>query len=723
MPGIAKHKAGCRLTLWGLLLLAVASWAVGAVPPRRVLVLRSYERGIEPFETFAGAFRTALASDAPFPVEFHEITLATALSPSIGSEAPFVDFLSAFGAGRRLDLVVAIGGPATHFVQEHRGGIFTATPLLMAGTERRLVQEPLLTADDAAVSVQFDLAGALESILQLFPETDEIVLVIGRSPSEQFWAEELRRELQPFHDRARLTLWDGLPYATILERAAALPSRSVIFYPVYATDTEGVSHADESALDALRAVASVPLFGLFDYQLGRGIVGGPLIPIRGAAEEAARAAVQLLAGSTPSSVRPPPILPSPAFDWRELERWKIDASRLPPGSAIRFREPTLWEAHRWKILGFAGVLGLEAALIVALSLSLAGRRRAERALRRSREKYALAIDGTNDGLLDWNVRTGAVDFTPRGRSLLGIAPGEAADRLADWEERIHPEDRERVKTALRAHLEGASPSFHIEHRVRQEGGEYRWILARGKVQRTAAEEGERVVGALTDISERKLAEETVRDVSRRLIVAQEEERARLARELHDDLTQRLARLAIDAGRGELAGAGTSSEATMRLLREELVHLSEDVHALSYRLHPSLLEDLGLAEALQVECDRFQSASGIPVDVALREVPEATPRSAAICLFRVAQEALRNVDRHAGAGAVEVRLLGLEGGLQLAVRDDGVGFDPAVESGRRTLGLASMRERVQLAGGELDIESAPGQGTTIVAWVPLGEEEG
>jgi signal transduction histidine kinase len=278
-----------------------------------------------------------------------------------------------------------------------------------------------------------------------------------------------------------------------------------------------------------------------------------------------------------------------------------------------------------------------------------------------------------------------------------------------------------VKEALQAHLEGKSATFSAEHRLVPGNGGTRWLLARGKAPRDAEGRAVRLVGALTDVTERRLAEEAVRDVSRRLIVAQEDERARLARELHDDVTQRLARLAIDAGRAEQEGAGSAAEEDMRLVREGLVRLSEDVHALSYRLHPSLLEDLGLAEALQVEADHFRNLSGIEVELALRDVPDRVPRSAAICLFRVAQEALRNVDRHARARAVEIRLQGLDGGLQLAVRDDGVGFDPAVASNRRSLGHASMRERIHLAGGELDIESAPGQGTTVVAWVPLEEE--
>jgi signal transduction histidine kinase len=218
--------------------------------------------------------------------------------------------------------------------------------------------------------------------------------------------------------------------------------------------------------------------------------------------------------------------------------------------------------------------------------------------------------------------------------------------------------------------------------------------------------------------ERERAASHIRELAGRLIDAQEQERARLARELHDDITQRLARLAIDVGRCELGTAEVSPAETARGVREGLVELSEDVHALSYRLHPSILEDLGLAAALRAESEHFTRQESVPVDVKLREIPEEIPGEPALCLFRVAQEALRNIARHARARVVELSLRGLDGGLQLAVRDDGCGFDPAGPRTRASLGLVSMGERVRSLGGELDIESAPGHGTTVLAWVPM-----
>jgi signal transduction histidine kinase len=219
---------------------------------------------------------------------------------------------------------------------------------------------------------------------------------------------------------------------------------------------------------------------------------------------------------------------------------------------------------------------------------------------------------------------------------------------------------------------------------------------------------------------RLYSEAQTHDLSGRLINAGEEERARLARELHDDVTQRLALLAIQAGREERASAG-AGPGPMRTMRDGLVRLSEDVHALSYRLHPSILSDLGLIEALKAECERFSRTCPTRLNVDPRDIPEHLPQDVALCLFRIAQEALRNIARHAKATAAEVSLRYRNGGLQLSVRDDGIGFDASRNHVRASLGHASMRQRALALGGRLEIDSTPGVGTVIRAWVPVREE--
>jgi PAS domain S-box-containing protein len=223
-----------------------------------------------------------------------------------------------------------------------------------------------------------------------------------------------------------------------------------------------------------------------------------------------------------------------------------------------------------------------------------------------------------------------------------------------------------------------------------------------------------------DITDRLQAELTARDLAGRLINAQEEERSRVARDLHDDITQRLARLSIDAARILRAATDPGFVGTLKEMGEDLVRLSEDVHAIAYRLHPSVLEDLGLSEALASECARFARRENIPCEIKKHDLPAVIARPIALGLFRVGQEALRNIGRHARAKSVEVTLRGTEKGVQLAVNDNGVGFDTSTRRAKPSMGLASMRERISYLGGELDIESRPGHGTTIVAWAPIEE---
>lgn len=225
-----------------------------------------------------------------------------------------------------------------------------------------------------------------------------------------------------------------------------------------------------------------------------------------------------------------------------------------------------------------------------------------------------------------------------------------------------------------------------------------------------------IAGLLLQRMRRRRAEHASSMLAGRLMTAHEDERRRMARDLHDDVTQRLARLAIDAGRLEKEAQGDS--ATARLVREELVRLSEDVHTLAYQLHPSVLDDLGLAEGIRAECHRLSRQTSIPVSVDAANVPPKLPRETSLCLFRVAQEALRNAVRHARAQAIAVSLAPKGRGLELVVKDDGQGFDTEAMQKSPSLGQVSMRERIRLVAGSLDVQSELGRGTKVVAWVPL-----
>jgi PAS domain S-box-containing protein len=358
-------------------------------------------------------------------------------------------------------------------------------------------------------------------------------------------------------------------------------------------------------------------------------------------------------------------------------------------------------------------------LVAQVFANALARRRADQALRESEEVSRATFDQAAVGIAHVGIDGRWLRVNDKLCAIVGY-PREELLHLT-FQDITHPDDLEADLGYAGQVLSGEIKTYSMEKRYFRKDGSLVWINLTVSLVRGADGEPRNFISVVEDITDRKRAEDELRSLSRRLIRAQEEERALLARELHDDVTQRLAVLAIDAGRAELAGQGAFQAEALRAVREGLVRLSEDIHSLAYQLHPSILEELGLAEALRTECERRGRQGGVDFSLDLAPLPPVVGRDAALCLYRVAQEALNNVVHHAGARAAKVVLRQMEGGLLLAVRDDGVGFDPETARQKRSLGLASMRERLRLANGTLDIESAPGRGTAIVAWVPVQGE--
>jgi signal transduction histidine kinase len=363
-------------------------------------------------------------------------------------------------------------------------------------------------------------------------------------------------------------------------------------------------------------------------------------------------------------------------------------------------------------------------LVADIFTSALDRGRREQRLQDSERRLAAGSALAGLAFYEVNFAQRAIIIGDRLRDLVGFAAdqNQGLRFIEFWVDHLHPGDRTKV-LALREQLHsGELEQLSIEYRFLHPDRGERWIQHVASVtSRDARGRTVKSYGALRDITEFRRAEEAMRDLSRRLIHAHEQERALLARELHDDVTQRLAVLAIDVGRAELLVRDTSQAETMRSVREGLIRISEDIHSLAYQLHPSVLEELGLIEALRADCDRRRRHGHLEVSLNLCQSCASIRSDAALCLFRVAQEAMNNVARHSGVHNASVTLRQMDGGLLLAVSDDGVGFDPARPGKGRSLGLASMRERVQLVNGTLDIEAAPGCGTTIVAWVPVEGE--
>jgi signal transduction histidine kinase len=345
-----------------MLLLAVTGAAYSE--PKRVLILHPFGRDFVPWSEYGRTFREELLRQSPEGIDLYEASLATARSGDV-EEGPFADYLQALFVNRRLDLVVAISSPAIRFVQKHRDQLFPSVPAVYMGVEQRRVPPAALTKHDAFVVTAIDFNLIVENILKVLPNTTNIAVVLGNSPNEQYWLEQLRAEFKPLENRIAFTWLNELSFEEMLKRVAALPPNTAIFFALLSVDAAGVPHEEGKAMGRLRTVTNAPIFSYSDVFLGRGIVGGPMISISSVGRQAASAAVRILGGEAPGDTNTPPIKAgTPRYDWRELQRWNISESRLPTGSEIYFRSPRMWEQY-WPQM----TAGLAALLLQAMIIS------------------------------------------------------------------------------------------------------------------------------------------------------------------------------------------------------------------------------------------------------------------------------------------------------------------------------------------------------------------
>jgi signal transduction histidine kinase len=263
-------------------------------------------------------------------------------------------------------------------------------------------------------------------------------------------------------------------------------------------------------------------------------------------------------------------------------------------------------------------------------------------------------------------------------------------------------------------------SFHMQYRLRRYDGKYRWVLDTAVPRFESDGSFAGYIGSCIDVTDRRLAEEALASMGRRLIEAHEEERTWIARELHDDINQRLALLAIELEQWNQQVPETASDlrTLVQQARKRLFDISKDVQSLSHRLHSSKLEYLGITAAANSYCKELSEQHKVRVEFSHSDIPHRLSPEVALALFRVLQEALQNAVKHSSAREFRAELRGSPDDILLTVSDPGVGFDQAVAMNGRGLGLISMRERLRLVGGSLAIESQLGHGTTVRAHVPI-----
>jgi len=328
------------------------------------------------------------------------------------------------------------------------------------------------------------------------------------------------------------------------------------------------------------------------------------------------------------------------------------------------------------------------------------------------------LDSTN--IVPWEADARTWGFTyigERAEHLFGY-PKESWFAPDFWSDHIHPDDKHRTLAEYSKCIQSGG-QYQYEYRILAKNGRAVWVNDVVSVHRENGK-STTVSGFMIDITDRKLSEDTLKLLSGRLITAQEDERKRIARDLHDDLNQRMALMSIELEQiGQMLPNKTDGlSERIKGLQQKALTMSKEIHRMSYKLHPSKLDHLGLVPALKSFCSELSESRALQIEFRHNDVPGNLPANTSLCLFRVAQEALQNAAKHSGGAKADIVLEANDRSIELTVSDAGCGFD--MTNGKMTegLGFISMRERLRLVNGSLNVQSKPGSGTRIEVSVPV-----
>ncbi|MEI7611609.1 MAG: response regulator [Betaproteobacteria bacterium] len=355
-------------------------------------------------------------------------------------------------------------------------------------------------------------------------------------------------------------------------------------------------------------------------------------------------------------------------------------------------------------------------------------------------RLRLAMSCADLATWDWNIETGHVVFSERWASMRGLRVEDINPHVSSWQNELFPDDTPSVMQALADHFAGNTPLYRVEYRIRNASGMRAWLMAQGSViKRDPEGRPLRMLGIEMDISQRKNIEEALiknnqdladreRSLAQLSIFLQrvrEEDRAHFARELHDDLGQNLTALRIDFnGLAAVLGENKSSLSVRLSAIDQLIDSTVDaVRRICEELRPGMLDDLGLEAALSSYCHRFSRQFGVACDLSLDREDYGLNEPISTAIFRIVQESLTNIARHARAAHALVSLEDRGDDLLLTIADDGCGLSAELSGERKTYGLLGMRERVSMLGGQMSIDSEPGRGTHIEVSIPRHQEGG
>ena len=697
-------------------LFALSSIAIAQPNAKNVLILFHYPAPVvDP--AYVDQIESLLRARVPGQVNFYIEHMEATRVEDKDYQQNLTDSLRNTYRGRKLDLVMLSGYPSLDLVLGHRNELFPGVPIVYFSLESRKIAGRTWPGITGVTETQ-DVRAGIDLALRLHPDTGTIAIITGKSDIETYWLGELHSALLHYRNKVKEIDLVDLPTDQILQRVDQLPPKTIVYFELQ--PRESIQPAI-GVWDILAQIGQrLPTYCIFPYQcVGHGAIAG--VESSGRDEVitlAVTLAARILSGEQVDNL--PVVHPSGTqtlADWRQLHRWNIPESALPKDTRFYNRDPTLWERDQKYFIPALVLIVAQALLILALLWQRARKRKAEAVVRESEKRFRVMADTTPSLLWMCDAQGKITYLNESRRAFTGLHPNAA--HSDSWAECIHPDDLKNLLDTVSQALK-TQQRFSMEYRLRRRDGVYRWMLdvAAPRVNGDGSFAG--FIGSGIDTTDQKLAQQALEKVSGQLIEAQEKERSRIARDLHDDICQRLALLAMELAQTNRHSSG-SSEALKKSLEDIQKHCSEiagDVQSLSHQLHSSKLEYLGIVTAIRGFCGDVSKQHRVDIEFLESNVPSSLPKDVSLSLFRVAQEALHNAVKYSGVSQFTIELSGMDDAVRLVVSDAGAGFDVGEAKKNRGLGLLSMQERIHLVHGTFSVESKPWQGTRIMAAVPL-----
>jgi PAS domain S-box-containing protein len=516
--GYAARSPCAALSRFCGLILAIAClsavFPLQAQESKRILLLFSNESLLPAGQILTHSIQSAMNAGTEEHLEFFPEYLDFVRFSEPRHEARMVDFLRGKYESTRFDLIFAIGPEALRFTVKHRAELSLLAPVVFTGIREGSLSLTEVPADIVGTTFELDPVKTLDLALQLQPDTQHVVVVTGAAPFDKRWEATARASYRDHEKRLDFIYLSGLPMPDLLQKVANLPMRSVVVYFTVLTDGAGTRFYGRDVAKLISSASNAPVYGLYDTFLGFGIVGGYMSRFEDVGNSAAGIALRILAGENPASASLR-VAQTDGFmvDFRQLDRWNLNANRLPPGTAVLFKEPPFWERYRNEFIVICAVIAVQTLLIAALLMQRRRRRRAEEHLRQSEERISIAAESANLGFWQLDPVTYRIWATEHCRRILGLAP-DAEVTQQSFINACHPEDRAHATRICRDPIENGK-SYEQEYRVVHPDGQVRWILDRAHNLVDAAGKSRRITGVVIDITERKKASEALRESEER----------------------------------------------------------------------------------------------------------------------------------------------------------------------------------------------------------------